>query len=141
MLPGPVAFSLRSMIEPGVRDLATAKNFAALTTLMADGQPQTHVMWIGCDDEYLLVNTEVHRQKFKNVERDPRVAVAIWDSGNPYRYAEVRGRVVETVRGQEARDHIDELSRRYAGKDYEPAAIQSERVMLKIAPDRQIVRG
>lgn len=127
------------MIDDAVRALAEGKNFAALTTLMPGGQPQTHVMWVGCDDEHILINTEVHRQKFKNVEADPRVTVAIINAENPYSFAEVRGRVVETVRGPEARAHIDELSQRYRGVDYQPE-IQSERVILKIAPDRQISR-
>ncbi|MCP3854724.1 MAG: PPOX class F420-dependent oxidoreductase [Actinomycetia bacterium] len=127
------------MIDATVRSLCEGKNFAALTTLMPGGQPQTHVMWVGCDDEHVLINTEVHRQKFKNVEADPRVTVAIINAENPYSFAEVRGRVVETVRGPEARAHIDALSQRYRNEDYQPQ-IQSERVILKIAPDRQISR-
>ncbi len=56
------------------------------------------------------------------------------------RYAEVRGRVVETVRGPEARAHIDALSQKYRGRDYDPSIIKSERVILRIAPDVQHVR-
>lgn len=127
------------MIEDAVRALAQGANFAALTTLMPDGQPQTHVMWVGCDDNHILINTEVHRRKFKNVEADPRVTVAIWDVTNPYSFAEVRGRVVETVTGPDALASINALANKYTGNDYSPE-IQSERVILKIAPDRQIAR-
>jgi general stress protein 26 len=87
----------------------------------------------------VLINTEVHRQKFKNVQRDPRVTVTIWDADDAYRYVEVRGRVVKTVRGEEARAHIDACSRRYFGADY-PAEIGSERVILRIAPERVVER-
>ncbi|HVC26206.1 MAG TPA: PPOX class F420-dependent oxidoreductase [Acidimicrobiales bacterium] len=124
------------MIDPSVKDLARGKNFAALTTLFGDGQPQTQIMWVDADDEHVLINTEVHRQKFRNVERDPRATVTIFDATNPYHYAEVRGRVVETVRGDAARAHIDALSAKYTGAPY-ANPIQSERVILKIAPDRQ----
>ena len=127
------------MIEDGVKALAQGKNFAALTTLMPGGQPQTHVMWVDCDDEHVLINTEVHRRKFKNVEADPRVTVAIWDAANPYSFAEVRGRVVETITGEQALASINALANKYTGADYSPE-IQSERVILKIAPDRQIAR-
>jgi PPOX class probable F420-dependent enzyme len=127
------------MIDDAVRTLAQGKNFAALTTLMPDGQPQTHVMWVDCDDDHLIINTEVHRRKFKNVEADPRVTVAIWDASNPYSFAEVRGRVVDTERGEAALANINALAHKYTGKDY-AAEIQSERVILKIAPDRQISR-
>jgi len=127
------------MIEDGVKALAQGKNFAALTTLMPDGQPQTHVMWVDCDDDHVLINTEVHRRKFKNVQADPRVTVAIWDAANPYSFAEVRGRVVETITGEQALASINALANKYTGADYSPE-IQSERVILKIAPDRQIAR-
>jgi PPOX class probable F420-dependent enzyme len=128
-------------LDPDLKALATAANFAALTTLFDDGQPQTQVMWVDADDEHVLINTEVHRQKFANVQRDPRVTVLIWERDNAYRYAEVRGRVVDIVRGQEARDHIDACSQRYVGRDYDPDAITSERAMLRIAADRVVKRG
>ena len=127
------------MLEEGVRQLAKGKNFAALTTLLPDGQPMTHVMWVDCDDEHVLINTERHRQKARNVRREPRVTVTIWDNDDPYRYAEVRGEVVEIVAGPEARDHIDSLSMKYHGHEYRNR-IQSERLLLRIKPLRQQVR-
>ena len=48
-------------------------------------------MWVDADDDHVLINTEVHRAKFKAVERDPRVTVMIWERENPYSYVEVRG--------------------------------------------------
>ena len=80
-------------LDPAVDELARGPHFAAFTTLLPDGAPQTHVVWIDSDGEHLLVNTEVHRRKFRNLEADPRVDVLIWDRENPYRFAEVRGRV------------------------------------------------
>jgi hypothetical protein len=64
------------------------------------------------------------------------VTVAVFDAANPYHYAEVRGRVVDEVRGDAARSHIDELSQKYMGGPY-GAPIATERVILKIAPDTQ----
>lgn len=129
------------MIEPAVKALAEGPNFAVFTTLLPDGQPMSHVMWVACDDDHVLINTEVHRAKFRNVGRDPRVTVTIIDRENPYRFAEVRGEVVETIRGTEARASIDELSQKYGGRPYPQEAIQTERVILKIAPRRQLSRG
>lgn len=125
------------MIEQSVKELAQGPNFAVFTTILPDGHPMSHPMWIDCDDEFIMINTEVHRQKFKNVTRDPRVTVTIPDPSNPYRYAEVRGRVTETVTGPEARAHIDKLSEKYTGGPYNPQMIQTERAILKILPDRQ----
>jgi PPOX class probable F420-dependent enzyme len=126
-------------VHPMVLELARGQNFAALTTLLPGGHPQTQVMWVDANEQHLLINTEVHRQKFRNVERDPRVTVTIWDMEDPYRFVEVRGEVVEMVKGQEAREQIDELSHKYRGKPYQ-TQIQSERVVLRIAPSRQVVR-
>jgi PPOX class probable F420-dependent enzyme len=127
-------------VDPRVQELARAANFAALTVNLPSGRAMTHVMWVDSDDDHILINTEVHRAKFRAVERDPRVTVMVWVRDDPYSYAEVRGRVVETIRGPEARAHIDALSQKYRGRDYDPSIIKSERVILRIAPDVQHVR-
>ena len=126
-------------LDPVFRELAQGPNFAAFTVLLRSGQPMTHLMWVDADDQHAIINTEVHRAKFKAVQRDPRVAVTVWPRDDPYAYAEVRGRVAAIVRGPEARAHIDMLSRKYRGRDFNPANIHSERVILRIAPERQRV--
>ena len=128
------------MLDDNAKALAQGKNYAAFTTLLPGGQPMTHVMWVDADDEHVLINTETGRQKYKKVTKDPRVVVTIIDAANPYRYAEVRGRVVETVAGAEAREHIEQLSQKYTGQPY-GAPIQTERVILKIVPERQRFAG
>lgn len=127
------------MLEDRVVELAEGKNLATVTTLLPDGTPMTQPLWVDTDGEHVLLNTEVHRQKFRNVQRDPRVTVTIVDPQAPHLYVEVRGHVVDTVTGPEARSHIDKLSQKYAGIDY-PGPIRSERVVLKVAPKRQYVR-
>jgi PPOX class probable F420-dependent enzyme len=126
-------------LHPRVLELACGQIFAALTALLPSGHPQTQVMWVDANEQHLLVNTEVHRQKFRNVERDPRVTIMIWDKEDPYRFVEVRGEVVEKVKGPKARKHIDELSQKYRGRPYQ-TRIRSERVVLRIAPLRQVIR-
>jgi PPOX class probable F420-dependent enzyme len=128
-------------LHPRVRELASGPNFAAVTTLLPSGHFQTQPIWVDADEDHILLNTEVHRAKFRNVERDPRITVMIWDHANPYSYVEVRGRVVDTVRGEEARRQIDELSQKYNGRPYPAEQIQSERVILKIAPEQQRTQG
>ena len=126
-------------LHPDTVELVRGANYGSITTVLPSGRLQTQMIWVHTDGERLVVNTEVHRQKFKNIERDATVTLTIRDEQDPYRYAEVRGRVVETVGGQEARDHIDELSQKYHGQDYDPDSIQSERVMLWIVPERQTI--
>ena len=124
------------MLEPAIKELAQGKNFAVITVHLPSGAAATQVMWVDADDDYILMNTEVHRAKFKALEADPRVTVTVWDKENPYRYAEVRGRVASTETGPEARAMIDRLSQKYQGHEYQ-FQIESERVILRIAPERQ----
>jgi PPOX class probable F420-dependent enzyme len=116
--------------------LAWGKNLATVVTLMPDGQPQALLTWVDTDGEHLLVNTEPQRQRAKNVRRDPRITVLIHSDSDPWDWSEVRGRVVETVDGSDAREHIDQLSRKYTGTDYQPPVGPQGRVILKVAPDK-----
>lgn len=113
-------------------DLFQKKALGALTTLMADGSPQTTPVWIDFQNGQVWVNSAVGRQKDRNVRRDPRVAMAIVDPDNPYRYVEVRGRVA-AITEEGADDHIDAMARKYIGKDKYPWRQPTEkRVIYKI---------
>jgi PPOX class probable F420-dependent enzyme len=123
-------------LDEDVVRLAKGKNLATVVTLMPSGQPQALLTWVDADDEYVLVNTEPQRQRAKNVSRDPRITVLIRAEDSQYDWAEVRGHVVETITGDEARRHIDELSNKYTGQDYANPIGPAGRVILKIAPDK-----
>jgi PPOX class probable F420-dependent enzyme len=122
-------------LDEDVIRLAKGKNLATVVTLMPSGQPQALLTWIDTDGEYVLVNTEPQRQKARNVARDPRITVLI-HGDNAYDWAEVRGHVVETVGGDEARRHIDELSQKYNGTEYRNPIGPQGRIILKVAADK-----
>jgi PPOX class probable F420-dependent enzyme len=123
-------------LDEDVNRLAKGKNLATVVTLMPSGQPQAQLTWVDADDEHVLVNTEPQRQRSRNLRRDPRITVLIHSSENGYDWAEVRGHVVETVGGDEARKHIDELARKYTGHDYAAPVGPQGRIILKVAPDK-----
>lgn len=123
------------MLDEKAIALASGPNYAVLTTLFADGSPQSTIVWIDTDGEHLLVNTEFNRQKTRNCQRDPRVSVVLWDRENMWSSIEVRGKVVEIVEGQEPRDHIDAMAQKYLGLDGYANPIRSPRVILKIAAE------
>jgi len=102
-------------LDADVVRLAKGKNLATVVTLMPDGQPQALLTWVDTDGEHVLVNTEPQRQRARNIRRDPRITVLIHSTDDPWDWAEVRGRVVGTETGDQARKHIDELSRKYVG--------------------------
>ena len=123
------------------RDLFTKRAFASLATLMPDSGPQVTPVWVDLEGDRVLVNTARGRQKDKNMRRDPRVALAIIDPENPYRYLEIRGRVAEiTEEGADA--HIDKMAKKYLGADKYPYRQPSEtRVIFKIQPERVNTMG
>lgn len=123
-------------LDEDVIRLAKGPNLATVVTLMPDGQPQAQLTWVDTDGEVLLVNTEPQRQRWKNLQRDPRVTVLIHSRDDPWDWAEVRGRLVGSTGGQEARDHIDALSRKYVGTDYQMPVGPEGRVILRIAPEK-----
>jgi PPOX class probable F420-dependent enzyme len=116
--------------------LAKGKNLATVVTLMPDGQPQALLTWVDHDGENVLVNTEPQRQRARNVRRDPRVTVLIHSATDHSDWAEVRGHVVRTIDGSEARDHIDELSQRYMGHEFRAPVGPHGRIILVVAPDK-----
>ncbi|MYS80273.1 PPOX class F420-dependent oxidoreductase [Embleya scabrispora] len=114
--------------------------FATVATIQPDGSPQLSVTWLKRDGDDLLISTTVGRRKERNLRRDPRVTVMINPHNAPYTYAEVRGEATLSLEG--GRELIDELSRKYTGKDYadlNPAsADDGERVVVRVAP-RKVV--
>ena len=119
------------------KDLLSGKKaFASLATLMPDGQPQVTPVWFDFDGKNIIFNSARGRQKDLNVRRDSRVALAIIDPENPYRYLEVRGHVVDIT--QEGADHqIDKLAKKYLDKDKYPFGQPGEvRVTYVIRPEK-----
>jgi PPOX class probable F420-dependent enzyme len=123
------------------RDLFAKPAFAHLVTLMPDGSPQVTPVWIDLQDGMVVVNTAKGRLKDRNMRRDPRVALAISDPANPYRYIQVRGRVAETTE-QGADDHINRMARKYLNVEPYPYRQPGEvRVIYRIAPESVQVYG
>ena len=125
------------MLDPAIKELASVgTNFGTVSVQLPSGAIASHVMWVDADDDHMLFNTEVHRAKFRALGPGSPVTMTVWRGDNPYAYAEVRGRVAETITGPEARAHIDRLAQRYMGTDYSNDIV-SERVIVKVTPDRQ----
>lgn len=117
------------------KSLIDGKNFGFLATIMKDGSPQVTPVWVDREGDYILVNTTVGRVKQKNIERDPRVAIAIADSNNPYSKVTIRGKVAEQI-FDGADKHIDKLAKKYLGQDRYPWRGKEKRVIIKIKPEK-----
>ena len=124
------------MIPEKYADLFQKTAFANLATLNADGSPQNTPVWCDYDGRHVIVNSAKGRRKDGNMRRDPRVALSILDPDNPYRYLEVRGKVVE-VTEQGADEHIDKMAKKYLGMERYPSRQPGEvRVIYRVQPER-----
>ena len=104
-------------LPPDLLEMLRQPSPCYVTTIMADGSPQVTQTWVDTDGEHIIINTVEGFLKLRNMERDPRVAVAIADLANPFRYRQVRGRVINTTTEGGA-DHIESLARKYTGGPY-----------------------
>jgi len=100
-----------------VKRLLDNRNFAHLATVMSDGSPHSAAVWVGREGDRILVCTDEGSVKARNTLRDPRVAISVFDLDDPYRQAQLRGRVVERRRDTDFKD-TDAISKKYVGKPY-----------------------
>jgi len=116
--------------------LTEQPTYATLTTMLPDGLPHNTVVWIDydADADRVLINTERGRQKERNVRDDPRAGVLAPEPDSWFRWLSVSGEVDE-VTTEGAREHIDTLARRYTGASTYRRPIETERVILKLAPE------
>ena len=104
-----------SLIPQSHRDLVECPPAAALSTVTADGYPQTSVVWCDFDGEFVRVNTMRGFAKERNMRRNPHVTLLCYDPANTLRYLEVRGTVIQMTE-QGALQHLDEIASKYAGR-------------------------
>ena len=122
-------------IPAGFLDLLTQKApLANLATLQPDGSPQVTPVWFDYTNGLIRVNTAKGRVKARNMSQGSKVAMAIVDPDNDYRYIQIRGEVTKvTEDGADA--HIDSLAKKYLGKDTYPFRAPNEvRIMYEITP-------
>ena len=115
-------------------DLFEKKAFAFLGTLMPDGSPQVTPVWVMYEEPYVMINSARGRVKDENMERDPRVSIAVHDPDNPYRYVGIQGRVVKTSEAT-GRQVINQLAMKYQGVDEYGGPKDEVRVTYYIQPN------
>ncbi len=108
--------------------------FAYPALVLKDGSPQVTPVWFDWDGTHLIINTARGRVKDRALQRRARVALAISDPADPYRYIQVQGRVAEETEAG-AREMIDQLSQKYEGRPY-PWYRGETRVTYKIQPEK-----
>jgi PPOX class probable F420-dependent enzyme len=120
-------------------DLLERPLFAHLATVRPDGSPQTQVMWFRWTGDRVQMTHTKTRQKYRNLQNEPRLALSIADPDNPYRFLEIRG-VVESIADDDAQASFYRgLQERY-GRSY-TITDADVRVILTIRPEKVVAHG
>ncbi|HZF50081.1 MAG TPA: PPOX class F420-dependent oxidoreductase [Polyangiaceae bacterium] len=123
------------------RKLLDDKNFAHVATIGEEGEPQVTPVWVEYDGTHVLFNTEEKRAKVKHMRKNPRIALSVLNSANPYQYIEIQGSVVD-ITTDGADEMIDRLAMKYMGKDKYPFNKPGDvRVVVKILPEKVLGMG
>jgi PPOX class probable F420-dependent enzyme len=131
-----------SRLDPKAEAFLKGVHFAKLATTMKDGSPQVTPVWYMIEDGRVIVNTTPARVKYRNILRDPRVALLVDDG---YTYVMLRGRARIATERDGKRD-IEALAIRYTGEEAGRRSARERywkqpRASIEIIPERVVVQG
>ena len=104
-------------LSPRVRTFLDANRFASLATVDPDGSPRQAVIWYRLDGDDIVVNSKSGRRWPSNLERDPRVSLAVGDQSDGYRWVGLTGTATLIDDQPIAQADIAEMARRYHADD------------------------
>lgn len=116
-------------------DILAKRAFAHVATIGPNGEPQSTPVWIDWDGRLLKFSQTTTRQKYRNLRRDPRIALSVHDPDEPYHYLEVRGKVVR-MEADKDNAFINKLAKKYIDQDVYPwAQPDEERIVVYVEPE------
>ena len=125
---------MTAVLNDATRNLLDGRHYAVLATLNPDGGPQTSVVWVIREGDTVLFSSTAGRKKVRNLARDPRISLTIFDLGNPYESVEIRG-VAELVEDP-GRELPKRLSQKYLGEDPPPEPDEVRRLIVRVLPQK-----
>ena len=129
---------MTASLSDAARKIIDRPNPAVLATINPDGSPQTSVVWVRRDGTDLLISSAAGRRKDKNIARDPRVSLTVYDQADPLQYVEVRG--LATVSEDTGRQLAVSLAEEYegpgAGQEFLDLPPEVVRIVIRITPQR-----
>lgn len=112
--------------------------YGVVATVRPDGSPHQSVVWVDYDGENVVFNTAEGRAKPRHIRANPKASVTVVDPENPYRWIAVSGPAEMSEEG--AAEHINKLSHKYRGRDYDLPAGQ-QRLIVRVKPERVTAYG
>lgn len=130
-----------AVIPDKFKDLLQSKALAHVATIGPHGEPQSNPVWFGWDGEHILFSQTKKRQKYRNLLRNPHIALSIVDPNNPYRYLEVRGKVARIDEDPNL-NFINSMAKKYLNQDVYPwHQPGDERVVIVVEPEHITTMG
>lgn len=108
-----------AVIPKEYENLLYTTALAHIATIGPKGEPQSTPVWFDYDGTNIRFSQTKNRQKYRNLLRDPRIALSIVDPTNPYRYLEIRGKVARIDEDSDLH-FINFMAKKYLGKDTFP---------------------
>lgn len=133
--------SRTSVIPESHADILEQPVLAHVATVGPDGEPQNNPVWFGWDGENVMFSQTTARQKYRNVQDEPRIALSIVDANNPYRYLEIRG-PVDRIEPDPDNAFINSMAKKYMDQDVYPwHQPGDERVVVVVRPEHTTQMG
>jgi PPOX class probable F420-dependent enzyme len=130
-----------STIPESHADLLTKPVFWHIATYGPNDELQSSPVWGGWDGEHFLFSLTRGRQKYRNLVKNPTVALSGTDPENSYRYLEIRGTVVR-VDDDGDNAFIDSMAKKYMGVDEYPFHQPGDhRVVMVVQPSHTSEMG
>jgi PPOX class probable F420-dependent enzyme len=99
-------------------DILESTTLGHLATVDERGRPEVNPVWFLWDGERVLLSVRPETKKYRNLRRDPHLAISFLDPSRPERYVELRGEVV-SFELYETLDFVNQLARKYTGADFQ----------------------
>jgi PPOX class probable F420-dependent enzyme len=138
--PGPHERGPLTIAElpPQVADVLGERNFAHLATIEPDGSVSSRPVWVDVQEDRVIFVTQIGSRKAGNIEGDPRVALSVAHRDDPYREADLRGRVVERIDGDAALVLADRIARKYTGREYPLRGEETAVYVIEVLESRHV---
>ena len=124
-----------AVVPADLRDLLERPLFGILGTIRPNDTVQVNPMWFQYDGEHIRFTHTTKRAKFRNLQRNPTMSLAVLDPDDPMRYLELRGRLVEVIPDPTGAFYVV-LGKRYGNAQQEPPADSPDRVILVMSIEK-----
>jgi PPOX class probable F420-dependent enzyme len=123
------------IIPAEYRHLLELPLYGHLGTIRPDDTVQVTPMWFEFDGEHLRFTHTTKRQKYRNLQHNPSMALSLVDPDDVFRYLEVAGSLVEVVPDPEGAFYV-RLQNRYGNPSDVPPRDKVDRVILVMSIER-----